>query len=330
MKAVVFGGSGFIGKHLVADLLYRGYDVTVADIARGDVPAAAHFAECDVREPIQLDIADTPLEVYNLAALHRVPGHEDREYLATNVAGAENVAHYCEAVGVERLFFTSSISVYAPSELPLDEDAPTTPVSAYGRSKLEAESIHRRWALGRPARRLVIARPGVIFGPGERGNFELLARALRQRTFVYPGRSDTVKACAYVGELIRSFEFASALDRRLFLYNLCYPHPYTVQEICEAFHREWGLPLPTLTVPAPTVMAAAWLFERLESAGIRTGIGRARVRKLMESTHIVPRALGRAGYEFETELAEGLRRWQLGSAVAPAFQALSAGTPCRT
>ena len=325
MRAIVFGGSGFIGKHLVPSLVSRGYEVTVADLQPSELAAGAHFVECDIRKPIPLDISDTPQEVYNLAAVHRVPGHEDHEYFDANVAGAENVAGYCEATGVKTLCFTSSISVYGPSEHPLGEDSPTTPVSAYGRSKLEAESIYRLWALDCPARRLVIARPSVIFGPWERGNFSLLARALRRRTFIYPGRTDTIKACAYVGELIKSLEFALALDRQVFLYNLCYPHPYSIREICEAFHQEWGLPLPRFTAPAVPMLAAAWFFEKLESAGIRTGIGRARVRKLVESTHIVPGALLEEGYEFETDLAEGLRRWRQGGPAARPAAAMVEG-----
>jgi len=319
----VFGGSGFIGGHLVSDLLSRGYEVAVADIEARNLSAGVQFIRCDVREAIPLDITETPQEVYNLAAVHRVPGHRDHEYFATNVAGARNVTAYCRALAIPTLCFASSISVYGPSEDPRSEDSPTTPFSAYGQSKLEAERIHRQWAIEDGARRLVIARPGVIFGPGEQGNFTLLARALRRRTFAYPGRSDTIKACAYVSELIRSFQFALALNRRFFLYNLCYPHPYTIREICEAFHTEWDLPLPLFTIPVPLMMATGWLFERLEWAGLRTGIGRARVKKLTESTHVVPRALADEGFEFETNLTEGLRRWQRGALLsnsAPAMQ----------
>jgi nucleoside-diphosphate-sugar epimerase len=145
---------------------------------------------------------------------------------------------------------------------------------------------------------------------------------LRRRTFIYPGRTDTIKACAYVGELIKSFEFASGVDRQVFVYNLCYPHPYSIREICETFHDEWGLPLPMFTAPAAPILAAAWFFEKLESSGIRTGVGRTRVRKLMESTHIVPSALLKEGYEFETDLAEGLSRWKRGGPASSLAEAM--------
>jgi nucleoside-diphosphate-sugar epimerase len=316
LSAVVFGGSGFIGRHLVTHLLSRGYEVTVADLRRrGVIPPRVRFVRCDVRRPVPLDIAATPQEVYNLAAVHRIPGHEDYEYFETNVSGAQNVTDYCRAVGVTSLCFTSSISVYGPGEDSKDEDSLARPASAYGRSKLEAERIHQLWALEDASRRLVIARPAAIFGAGEGGNFTRLAEALKRRTFIYPGRRDTIKACAYVSELVRSFEFAFSLERRLFLYNLCYPRPYTILEICEAFHSLWNLPRPVLTVPARPLLAAAWMFERLEAAGVRTGIGRARIRKLTESTHIVPHALCQEGYEFETDLAEGLKRWRQGDPV---------------
>ncbi len=85
------------------------------------------------------------------------------------------------------------------------------PVSDYGRSKLLAEGIHRQWLAGEAARRLVIARPAVIFGQGEGGNFTRLAKALRKGTFVYPGRKDTIKCCGYVGEIVRSMDHAMGL-----------------------------------------------------------------------------------------------------------------------
>lgn len=315
--ALVFGGAGFIGTHLTALLLRRGYgSVTSVDIASPRNPVSGvEYLTYDVRQPLPTGLcASAPDEVYNLAAVHRTPGHADWEYFETNVAGAENVCNFCRASGVSRLVFTSSISVYGPAEEPKDEDSIPAPISAYGRSKWQAEAIHRDWAEEDAARQLVTVRPAVVFGPFENGNFTRLAQALKRRVFFYAGRQDTIKGCGSVDDLVGSMTFALGLEKKQFLYNYCYPEAYTIQDICEAFHQVADLPKPLGTAPLWLLLTVGRLFEVAASLGVKTGINRQRVMKVVQSTHIVPKALVEAGYVFETDLAEGLRRWQAAGA----------------
>jgi nucleoside-diphosphate-sugar epimerase len=270
---------------------------------------------CDVRQQIPLDLLPGSPDmqagvVYNLAAVHRTPGHEAREYYDTNVSGALNVTEYCRRLGIDRLVFTSSISVYGPGEDAKEESTPPAPESPYGCSKLQAEQIHQNWQAENPAHRLVIARPAAVFGPGERGNFTRLARALRQHRFFYPGRRDTIKACGYVGELVETFGFAIATDRPLFLYNFSYPNAYTIQDICDAFQRVGELPRPVGTLPYAAMRLAARPFELLARIGLETGIHRERIDKLVRSTYIRPGALVDAGYFFQSDLVTGLAAWR--------------------
>jgi nucleoside-diphosphate-sugar epimerase len=312
---VVFGGAGFIGRHLVAALAGQGRPVVAADIRPLDPPIeGVHGVVCDVRRPIPENLVPSSLgervsAVYNLAAIHRTPGHPDRDYYDANVWGALTVTAYCRAVGAERVFFTSSISIYGPDEAAKVETSVPNPESPYGCSKLQAEWIHRNWQAEQATRRLVIVRPAVVFGPGERGNFTRLAAALRGRRFLYPGRRDTIKACGHVEELIATLDFAGSLDRPTFLYNFCYPRAYTIADICAAFHRVAGLPLPWGTLPHGPMRLAAQPFEWLARLGIETGIHRERIDKLVRSTHILPQALIDARYGFRTDLDEGLARW---------------------
>ena len=88
-------------------------------------------------------------------------------YYDTNVLGAANVIALAQVSGAKEVVFTSSISVYGPSEQVMSENSELRPVSAYGRSKLLAEAIHRTWLELDTTHRLVIVRPGVVFGPGE-------------------------------------------------------------------------------------------------------------------------------------------------------------------
>lgn len=160
-----------------------------------------------------------------------------------------------------------------------------------------------------PDRRLTIVRPAVIFGRGENGNFTRLATALRRGTFVYPGRRDTVKGCGYVEDLVRALKFMQARGEPEMLFNFCYPQDYTIEQICHAFNEVGGLRRPLGTVPLALLNAAALIFEGADRLGLRNSINRERIGKLIRSTNIEPAALKMAGYRFETDLKEALRRW---------------------
>ena len=306
--AVLFGGTGFIGRHLTSTLLACGAaEVVQADVVPppGPLPERVRFARCDVRGPVDLPTPDAPL-VFNLAAVHRTPGHPDHEYYETNLAGAENVTAFARERGTTSLWFTSSIAVYGPSEEPKREESPPRPVSAYGTSKLQAERIHRDWVQEARDRRLVIVRPATVFGPGEGGNFTRLAGALRKRRFLYPGRKDTVKACGHVDELTRTMLFMWRFAQPDVTYNFTYGPPPTIEEICRAYHEVGGLPRPLGVAPVRPLLAVARL---LKAAGLNT-FDPERVTKLMRSTNIEPARLAEAGYVYETDLHSALARWR--------------------
>jgi nucleoside-diphosphate-sugar epimerase len=310
--AIIFGGAGFIGTHLLRSLITTGRfeKVFSADLhLPADRVAGVEYMTCDVREPIELKGDFKGSEVYNLAAVHTTPGHDDWEYFWTNVSGAAHVCAFAEQVGCKTLVFTSSISTYGSCEDLRDESGPMSPDNAYGRSKLQAEKIHRLWQRGDSSRQLVVVRPAVVFGAGENGNFTRLADLLRRDRFSYPGRRDTVKACGYVGELIRTIEFALTLNQPELTYNFAYPQRYTTQDICAAFNEVAGYKLPRFTIPLWLMLCGGFVFEILARFGLKTSINRTRVLKLVNSTNIVPSTLVSLGYCFETDLREGLSRW---------------------
>lgn len=281
-RAIVFGGAGFIGSHLLERLASEnpGAELYSVDISKPRFRVAGvHYIPHDVTEPIPSQLCGSGSAlIFNLAAVHTTPGHEDWEYYHTNVLGACNICRYAAEIGAPRIVFTSSISVYGPSETPRDEDSALEPVSAYGRSKAMAEAIHEMWQSERAGeRQLTVARPAVIYGLTERGNFTRLAQLLAKGRFVYPGRKDTIKSCGYVKDLVSSMLFMAQKTDRVAVYNFCYPERYTSEDICAAFCDVAGYRVPSLVIPIRIMLLGGLAFEILGKLGLKTKVNRARV-----------------------------------------------------
>lgn len=152
-RALVTGGAGFIGHHLVAALLARGLEVTVLDDLsvgrRQNVPDGARFVEGDVRNADHvrgaLEGVDTVFHEAAIVSIRTSMQGFVRD-ADVNLLGTLNLLECMAGSGVRRAVFASSMAVYAdsPTPLPLSESAPTVPISPYGAAKLAAE---RDWLL---------------------------------------------------------------------------------------------------------------------------------------------------------------------------------------
>ena len=310
-RALVTGASGFIGTRLVAQLEQRGEAVIAVDLEppRTRIEGVVYH-QLDVREALPAALGAGVSHIYNLAAVHRTPGHPSHAYYETNVLGAINVTALAETCGIETLVFTSSISVYGASEQVMTEASQIRPTSPYGLSKRLAERLHQAWRNRGSGRRLVIVRPGVVFGPGERGNFTYLARALARGTFVYPGRKSTIKSSGYVDELLSALDFALAQPDAYTLFNFAYPAQSTTQDIVQAFARVCGSKGRHATLPVAPLYLAAGLFEVADRLGLPNPVHRERILKLVQSTKVEPAWLQARGYPFRTDLERALRAWR--------------------
>ena len=232
---------------------------------------------------------------------------------------------FAERWGIKTIVFTSSIAPYAASEELKTEETLTTPNTPYGISKLVAEKIHLAWQRGgdsadlepqcsgdregRPYRRLLILRPGVVFGLGENGNFTRLYWGIRKHTFAYPGRKDTIKACVYVKELVRFMLWRiETMKTKSEIYNCTFEPAYTINQIVEAMKRVGGLKQWVPYIPNWLIMPAAVMAKCL---GSPMGICPARVKKLQISTNICGKKLAESGYKFKWTLEEALKDWFL-------------------
>lgn len=306
-RVLVTGASGFIGTHLTRRLVAAGASVIALDlkIQRETLPDVSYMIG-DVRnlESVNLPKVD---EIFNLAAVHTTPGHQDHEYYDTNVNGALEVVRLAERDNVLNVTFTSSISVYGPSEDRMTEASQPAPVSAYGKSKLMAEKIQRAWADQDERRSLVVARPAVVFGAGEGGNFARMAGLLKKGVFVFPGRRDTVKSCIYVEDLLDLMLIARGKAERLITLNGSYPECPTLERIVTVLQERYFPRARLIDVPHGVVMAAAQGLSTLNGVGL--GFHPDRVTKLVRSTHVFPGWAVENNLLTEGGFSHGVDRW---------------------
>ncbi len=327
---VIFGGTGFIGTHLTQHWLREGLaakfvlvdlaaprtDSYAAILQQGLGSGQVEFVRWDVRDPVPLSLLPPQADlIFNLAAVHREPGHKPHEYFETNLYGAENVCAWASAVGCSRIVFTSSISPYGPSEDLKSEDSLPVPETPYGSSKLAAEKIHAGWQAGCKCRRLLILRPGVVFGPGEGGNVTRLVRSLVRGYFVYMGNRQTRKAGGYVKELCRVAEFGLDHQDRsgetLTLLNFSMNPPPALENFVAAIRSAAGIRRPPLSVPRSLLLGASYPIDAVaRTFGIRQPISPVRVRKLFRSTSIDPKGLRELGYSWKYSLEEAFLDWK--------------------
>ena len=173
---IVTGGAGFIGSHLVEQLVESGQQVRVVERPGADVahlPGGVEVVYADIRD--RRTVAEAlkgGCLVYHLAANPNLWVRDRREFEAVNHQGTVNVLEEALAAGAERVLHTSTESILtrADSSEVIDENvtiSESDAVGPYCLSKLRAENA--AMALARAGKPVVVANPTMPVGPGDRG-----------------------------------------------------------------------------------------------------------------------------------------------------------------
>lgn len=315
MTVLVTGGTGFLGASLTRRLLSDGAEVRV--LARSKAKAqpltdlGADVVIGDIADPAAVRAAADGMRViYHLAGPLLVPGIPDAEYRRTHVLGTELLLDCCEKTHeLERLVYCSTTGVLGVTgERPAREDTPLGPTNVYEQAKADAEmAVRRRWRRGFPA---VIARPGLVYGPGDLHLLPFFRSVLRRR-FRPVGRRRTWLHPIFIDDmteaLVRCGRANAAMGE---CFHLSGSEPVAVSDLAAAIAWAEGTRLPPGHIPQFPARAVAGLSDRLP-AGLRhrVPLTRSRLDFLTHSrVYDVTKAARLLGFTAPTGLPTGMAR----------------------
>lgn len=229
MRVIVTGGAGFIGSNLVFALLAGGNQVLVIDdLSTGsfdNLDPRADFRKLDILDESLPAVFESfgPDAVVHLAAQASVTVslRDPERDRAVNAEGTRRVAAAAARTGARRMISASSAAIYGePESLPLREDARKEPLSPYGSSKLEAESLLASELAGTGVDHASF-RFSNVYGPrqdaaGEGGVVAIFCdRIHRKETPVIFGDGSQTRDFIYVGDVVAAILSALAFEGRL-------------------------------------------------------------------------------------------------------------------
>jgi nucleoside-diphosphate-sugar epimerase len=308
-KITVIGGSGFVGTNFCQLLVNLQIPFEIVDLK----PSRRFPEKCrtgDVRDLDSLRATVTGDVVVNLAAVHRDDVRDKTEYARTNVLGAENTANICTEKGIRKIVFTSTVAVYGFAEPSTGEAGQINPFNEYGRTKFAAEEKLRAWRDAEDANKLLIVRPTVIFGEGNRGNVYNLLNQIASGRFVMIGNGRNRKSMAYIGNIVAFLKACVDSDRHYGLFNYVDTPDMDMDTLVSHVRRV----LSNKAGVGPRLPYWLGLALGYVADGVARGTGRTlpvssiRVRKFCASTAFTSAKQELDGFEPPHKLSEGIDR----------------------
>jgi nucleoside-diphosphate-sugar epimerase len=265
MKALVTGGNGFIGSHLVELLLSRSYSVRCLVRKTSDLiwlnGLNVELVYGDLSSDRELGEAVTGVDyVYHSAGVTKAKKKED--YYRGNTTGTKNIL---DAVArhnpeVKRFVFLSSGTAAGPSEpdSPVTEATPPHPITTYGKSKLLAEMECLKYSSAIP---LTIVRPPAVYGPRDKDVFEFF-NTMNKGLQPMVGMSEQYVSLIHVSDLVRGTVMAGESEQAVGqTYFISSKEVYGWKQIGDITREVLGRRVLRLRIPALGVYAIGLVAE---------------------------------------------------------------------
>ncbi len=316
MTTLVTGATGFLGCALVAELVKRNQAVRV--LVRDSQKARQQFG--DAVTIVVGDITDTARVqqavegatiVYHLAGRLYHPSTPAELYRETHVEGTRTLLQECLGQKqLQRIVHASTTGVHGVTgETPAAEDAPFAPTNPYEATKLEGELLALR-AYQEQGLPVTVARPGLVYGPGD---LHLLGffRAIKRGLFRVIDGGRALLHPVYIDDLIAALLLcASSPQASGRSYNIAGDQHVTVRELATAIARAMGRELPVGSIPLWLADLASDVFAVTPGMkGERAPLTLSRVQFLTNSRiYDITRARSELSFVPTVRLEEGMKR----------------------
>lgn len=265
-KVFITGGSGFIGRHIIKDLLKNNFEIFVltrnkanispelglaaSDILTGDINHIAYFSET---------ISSCNYFIHNAGEKS-----DSVKMNEVNIGGMNSVLRELVKHPHIKFMYISSAGVYGIEkhfQNIIDEQSSCLPNNDYEKTKLKAEQILREYAK-KESLKYVILRPTNVFGEYDKSkNLLNFFKSLKQKRFFYLDKSSSLN---YVYVEFLSSTIIQILNNNLFLNEIFNVNsPCTIKEFVETSKRSLGISDKTKSLPAFMVLFAALFFDIL-------------------------------------------------------------------
>ena len=317
MKVSIIGGSGFIGTNLCHLLDNKNIDFEIIDLKKSK-SFPKNFKMGDVRILQSLKDCISGDVVINLAAVHSDDLKDKNQYHLTNVIGAENIAKVCLLKEIKKIIFTSSVAVYGFAKPGTDESGEINPFNEYGFTKFKAEEIFRSWQ-SKDNNSLIIVRPTVIFGEGNRGNVYNLLNQIFSKKFIMIGKGKNKKSMAYVKNLVSFLEVCIKSKANYELFNYV-DHPnFTMNDLVNYVHSKlFGKKSSGMKIPYFFGIFMGYISDGIAFLlNKNLPISSIRIKKFTSSTEFLSKNIEAKGFTPPYSIFEGLDRTLKSEFISP-------------
>ncbi len=270
MNILITGATGFIGKHLVEELSKKNEHNIFCLVrnprkAKALEPLGVKLIYADITQKSSLD----KLLSYKINVIFHTAAFVENKNPAllyrVNVLGSKNICELALRLGVDRFVYTSTVAVISGNiQVPLTEDLPFKATNIYGKSKIEAEKIVRRYR--EKGLKTIIVRPPMVYGEGEPHMLRFLLFITKYRLFPLVDRGKSKLHLGYVKNIVSAMIFLldkeEALEGSFFLGD---DEVLTVREVFDVFAKALKVkPLPN--VPSwvkPILISLPFIGKRI-------------------------------------------------------------------